>query len=137
METEASSIEIYAYNINKDVFDSAYEMLRTGQIEITDYSDTRIEGEVNAGFDGTLYSSIPFDEGWQVTVDGETAETFKIGDSLLGVHLKQGKHKITYRYSPKGLNYGAVISGAAWLCAVVFGIYRVLVRKSKLNNCKK
>ena len=136
METESAILDIYAYNLNNDVLDSAYDLLKEGGMEVTSYGDTFINGTVNAGFDGYLYSSIPYDEGWSVYIDGKKAETFKLGDSMLCTEITAGKHNVTYKFMPKGLNYGLVISGAGWLCLMVYGIYRYLTKKGKKRNCK-
>ena len=136
METESAILDIYAYNLNNDVLDSAYDLLKEGGMEVTSYGDTFINGTVNAGFDGYLYSSIPYDEGWSVYIDGKKAETFKLGDSMLCTEITAGKHDVTYKFMPKGLNYGLVISCAGWLCLMVYGIFRYLTKKSKKRNCK-
>ncbi|MBQ7203520.1 MAG: YfhO family protein [Eubacterium sp.] len=134
METDSSTFEIYAYNINKDVFTSAYDMLKTGAINVTSYNDTTIEGTVEAGYNGYLFSSIPYDESWSVYIDGEKVKTFEVGDSMLTTTIKKGKHTVKYKYSPKGLNYGLVITGATWLCILVYGAYIVLTKKGKKKN---
>ncbi|MBR3149763.1 MAG: YfhO family protein [Eubacterium sp.] len=131
METDSSSVEIYAYSINKDVFTSAYDMLKAGALDITSYSDTCIEGTVNAGYDGYLYTSIPYDEGWSVYIDGEKVKTFELGECMLATTVKHGKHTVKYKYMPKGFNYGLIITSATWLCIIVYGVYRVLVEKGK------
>ncbi|MBE6719889.1 MAG: hypothetical protein E7571_04415 [Ruminococcaceae bacterium] len=137
MDTDSSVVDIYAYNIDKDVFKSAYELLNTGAMDVTSHSDTEICGTVNAGFDGYLYSSIPYDEGWSVYVDGEKAEIFDLGNCQIAVPVKEGKHEVRYKFTPKGLKYGVVISGAAWLCVIVYGIYCTVVKKSKKRKTKE
>ncbi len=134
METESSIVDFYAYNINKDVFESAYDMLNAGAMKVEKHTDTVIEGEVEAGFDGYLFSSIPYDEGWDIYIDGKKAKTFDIGNCMLTTSIKEGKHTVKYKFTPKGMKYGIVISGAAWLCVLVWGIYKILVRKSKKSR---
>ena len=136
IENESSVFDIYAYNINTDVVNSAYDLLKEGGIDISSYGDTFIDGTVNAGYDGYLYSSIPYDEGWSVYIDGKKVDTFKLGDGMLCTEITQGKHSVKYKFTPKGFNYGIVISGAAWLCLLVYGVYRILVNRNKKSNCK-
>ena len=136
MENESSVVDVYAYNIDKEVFESAYDLLNEGALEVTAYNDTSFEGTINAGFDGILYTSVPFDEGWSVYVDGKKAKTFEIGDCMLGANIKEGKHTVKFKYVPKGFKYGAVISVAAWLCVLVYGAYCVIVKKSKKETHK-
>ena len=131
MESDSSIVDIYAYSIDKDVFESAYDVLKNGRMTVNEYSDTYIKGTVNCGFNGYLYTSIPYDEGWSVYIDGERVKTFEIGDSMLATTVKPGKHTVEYKFTPKGLKYGIVITTAAWLCILVWGVYRVLSRKSQ------
>lgn len=124
----SASFSIYAYNIDDTVLQSAYEMLSLGQLEVTKHSDTKIEGTINAGYDGYLYTSIPYDEGWSVYIDGQKVKTFDIGDCQLATAIKHGKHDVKIIYSPKGLAYGLTISACGWVG--IFG-YELLRRIKK------
>jgi len=62
---------VYVYGLNMDVFAEGWETLSRGGLDITKYSDTALEGNILAPEDGLLYTSIPYDEGWQVSIDGK------------------------------------------------------------------
>lgn len=130
-ETDESYFELYAYTTDKDVLDSAYELLSAGALQVESHSDTKIDGTINAGYDGFLYTSIPYDESWSVYIDGKKAQTFEIGESQLATTIQHGEHKISFRYSPKGMKYGIIISAAVW---TGIGIYTVLYRIKKKKN---
>ena len=132
--SSSASFNIYAYNVDKTVLDSAYEMLSLGQMKIEKHSDTKLEGTINAGYDGYLYTSIPYDEGWKIYIDGHKVKTFEIGDSQLATTIKHGEHTIKLVYSPKGLTYGLPISACAWVG--VFG-YELLRRFKKSKKSQE
>ncbi|MFR5876474.1 MAG: YfhO family protein [Eubacterium sp.] len=132
IDTDSSYFEIYAYNIDKNIFESAFDMLSLGALNITSYSDTKIEGTINAGYEGILYTSIPYDEGWNVYIDGNKVNAYAIGDSQLAADISEGEHKVLLKYSPKGIKYGLLITIAAWIC--VIAILIVQKRKSGRNN---
>ncbi len=132
--SNSASFSIYAYNIDNTVLNSAYEMLSLGKMNIKKHSDTKIEGTINAGYDGYLYTSIPYDEGWTIYIDNHAVKTFEIGDSQLGAAIKQGEHDIKMVYSPKGLTYGLPISACGWIG--IFG-YGLLKRKKAKTAYKK
>ena len=132
-DTESSYFEIYAYTVDKDILDSAYELLSLGALDITSFGDTEIKGNINAGYDGYIYTSIPFDEGWQVYIDGKKAKSVKLGDSQLCAKIKQGKHEVAFKYTPKGLKAGAAISATTFIAVIMI----VLLRKTKLKNLLK
>lgn len=134
--TDGSYFEMYGYTVDKEVLNSAYDMLKAGAIDITDYSDTKIVGTVNAGYEGVLYTSIPYDDGWNVYIDGEKQEIFEIGNAMLGTKITQGKHNVEFKYSPKGTKYAAVITIAAWLSVVAyFAIRKIFSRKKDDEIC--
>jgi uncharacterized membrane protein YfhO len=132
-DTDSSYFEIYAYNVNTEVLDAAYELLSLGALDITSYSDTEISGNINAGFDGYIYTSIPYDESWNIYIDGVEAKKINVGDCQLAAYIKKGSHKVTFKYMPKGLKLGAAISAVSWLAVILF----IIFKKTKLLNLVK
>lgn len=131
IDAGSSYFDIYAYNIDKDIFESAYEMLSLGALDITSYSDTCINGTVNAGYDGVLYTSIPYDEGWSIYIDGVKTETYAIGGCQLAADISEGEHTVKLKYSPKGIKYGIAITALAWVCVIALLIIKKRKQKSK------
>ena len=132
-DSDESYFEIYAYSVDKDVLDSAYEILSLGALDITSFSSTEIEGSINAGYDGYIYTSIPYDEGWSIYIDGIKAKPIKLGDSQLCAYIKQGNHKVRFKYTPKGLKAGIAVTFTALIAVLFIFIYR----KTKLKNLLK
>lgn len=60
-----------------------------------------------------MFTSIPYDEGWKVLVDGKEQKPEKILDSFMAIWLTSGNHTVTMEYMPKGLIPGAAISAAS------------------------
>jgi len=58
-----------------------------------------------------LYTSIPYDKGWSVYVDGQKANITAIcKGALTGVMVTAGTHQITFKYTPRGFFQGIIIS---------------------------
>ena len=100
-------------------------------MQVTKHTDTELTGTVNASENCILYSSIPYDEGWSVYIDGVKAETFKIGDCQLGVMIKPGEHTVEYVYRPKLLAAGTAITAATLLCTAAVSVFKIKNRKKK------
>ncbi len=128
-DVEECYADIFAYTVDEDVLTAGYERLKNNSIDITSYSDTKITGKINVTENSYLYSSIPYDESWSIYIDGEKSDTFKIGTSMLGTSIKQGEHTVEYRYSPRGLKYGIIISVAAFAGVGGYLIYTKLKKK--------
>lgn len=123
LETDSAYFDIFAYSLNQETLDLGYQKLNNNSLEITKSSDTAFEGTITVDEDSYLYSSIPYDKGWKIEIDGTESETFTIGGSMLGTVIKAGEHTVKYSYSPRGFIYGAIISGASILGICGYFVY--------------
>lgn len=80
-------------------------------IKLTHWDNRSIKGTVNITDDSTwMMTSIPYEKGWTVKVDGKVVETAKIWDSLLAYKITPGEHTIEMSYLPDGFVVGSLIS---------------------------
>lgn len=134
----SGNIECYVATFNEEEFSKGYKVLASGGLDVKEFKDTYIKGTLNASSDCVLYTSIPYDEGWTVTVDGKKAETYGINDgTLLAVDLSAGTHEIEFSYTAKGLMAGICISSAALLFVVVYLIAESIVKKKRKKAMPK
>ena len=128
-DTSASG-NIYLMRLDMDALDKYFEILERGGMELTDRQGSSLTGTVTAAADQALFFSIPYDEGWQVYVDGVPTETFPIDDNeettwddegnavteggddgaLLGARITAGTHTVTLVYQAKGQMWGVIIT---------------------------
>ncbi len=66
-----TGIGIFAYSVNQEMLDAGFNYLKSGAMEVTKSTDTKLAGTVYSDDNKILYSSIPYDEGWTVYIDGE------------------------------------------------------------------
>ena len=87
-----------------------------------------------------LYTSIPYDEGWTVKVDGKKVEYARILDGLIGVDVdteefSEGEHVIELKYKVPGLMVGIVISFLALVSCIAYEVFmKVFVYNN--NECR-
>lgn len=104
---------LYAVTLNDKQFQKGFNQLNADSLQITDFKETKIEGTMNASEDGVIFTSINYDTGWSVYIDGEKVnkdDIVAIGDALLGVRVTKGTHTVTFKYMPEGLLLGAILS---------------------------
>lgn len=130
-EHTSGNIKIYLFSYDASVFEQFHSTVSQHQWELTEYTDTYLTGTIQAEKDGIMYTSIPYDKGWKVTVDGKPVETESIDGTLLYIHLPAGQHTITMHYTPTGFIPGFIISMASCLIFVV--IYSRKLRKKNHN----
>lgn len=112
----SASMTTSIFDMNK--FERAYEKLNNNMLEVTEYDDGYIKGKVNVMPQQVLFTSVPYDEGWKVLVDGKETEYKKGCGSFIAIPLEAGEHSIEMIYMPKGLKAGILISVASVLIFV-------------------
>lgn len=112
-EESDEKLTAVVYRFSDRAMISLYDTLNEMPLHLTSWTDTKLSGTVDVKTAGLLFTSIPYDEGWTVTVDGEAVETKKAFEAFLALELSDGTHEITMTYFPKGFTTGACISGAA------------------------
>lgn len=101
----------YAYAFDTEAWNEDFALLNANPYTVSEHSDTEITGTVNADEQGIMYTSIPYDKGWDVYIDGnKSAITPICGGALSGVLVEAGEHEITFKYTPQGLGAGIAIS---------------------------
>ena len=63
-----------------------------------------------------MYASIPYDDGWQVYVDGKETKMLLIDGGLIGIPLEKGAHNIELVYKLQFMQLGL---GMSLLCLLV------------------
>jgi uncharacterized membrane protein YfhO len=109
----------FVYGLDQAAFDRAYEALRDEGLEVASFKDGRLEGTITTREDGVMFTSIPFDKGLKVEIDGQKAEILPVRGALAAVPLKAGTHRVEFRYRPEGLVLGwsvTLLSVVAFLC---------------------
>lgn len=112
------------YALNLDVFKQIIDELKTGEFIPTVFEDGRIEGEYTAKDDSNLLLSVPYDEGWNVTVNGTAAELTPAADKgLSSLNLQKGANRIVMTYKTPGALAGLAVSLATVIALVAAGLF--------------
>ncbi len=124
--------------LNDAVFRKGYEILAASQLELTDFSSTRVEGTISCNRDGLLYTSIPQNGNWSVTVDGKKTDLVLVGDVMCAVELTQGEHEIVFTYRNTAFYAGLAVSIVclALFLFLVYNKYNVEIKQA-LSRFKK
>ena len=130
-EDDYGYIDFYPYYVNDDVLNEGYEIIKENQLNVESFEETKITGTINAKEECVCYTSIPYDKGWTVTVDGKEIsedDYIAIADAYLGFKLAKGEHKIVLSYHQRGLLEGACISA---LTVFVLLVFALIVKKRR------
>jgi len=109
-ETNEQSMDADVYCFDYSALKEVYNKLNDESWNVTTWEDTYLKGDITTAAGGVMMTSIPYDEGWRVYVDGNETELTKVKDTFVGVRLTPGTHTVEMRYFPRGLKAGAIIS---------------------------
>ena len=108
-DIDLSHLVLYRADVEKikEVLDSR----KSQELNVEQFSNTHLVGKVNITDESTvMMTSIPYNEGWKIEVDGKTVETKKSWDSFLSFPISQGKHKVEFFFKQKWSTLGLVLS---------------------------
>lgn len=107
---EGSDFWADVYRFSESGLKAVYEKLSAKPWVLSSWTDTSLEGTISCEESGLMMTTIPYDEGWRVNVDGVEQPPEKMLDAFIGVRLTPGSHTISMKYNPKGLTSGWMIS---------------------------
>ena len=128
-KTEGQSVSADVYRFDYNALRELQDVLQDESLELTSWKDTKLSGTITTEKGGVMMTSIPYDPGWKVFVDGVETDITEVKDTFLGVELTPGTHTIELRFMPQGLVLGGLITAlslamllAIWLLTRRFGL---------------
>ena len=110
----------YIYYIDMETFKDAFTRLGQTQLVIdSESTDSHIFGTVTTETERQLmFTSIAYDEGWNIYVDGEKVELYEANNALISFYVEgEGEHEIVMKYMPASIALGITVSVT---CLIIF-----------------
>lgn len=125
------TIACHVARVDTTALSSLQQQARAKAFTCDVWRDGYVSGSYSAGAeDAYLFTSIPYDAGWTVKVNGEDVVPETVADALMAIPLTEGDNAIEMSYLSPGVKTGGVISAVAWAAFVVFLIVRRVRAKS-------
>lgn len=113
-EGKGGSVVSHVCTMDEAVWQDAYKMLSASMLDVTDYGDSYLKGTIDVQEDGVFVTSVPYEAGWKLKVDGHTREINElIGGAWISTSLSAGEHQIKLSFRPPGLIVGLLITLAS------------------------
>ena len=108
------SFDASVYRFSEKGLAAVYDKLSANAWQLTKWTDTILEGTITCEEKGLMMTSIPYEEGWQIWVDGKklSAEPM-FDDTFIAVTLMPGTHTVMMKYVPEGLSNGLLLTAAS------------------------
>ena len=99
---------------------------------VTNATDTCLKGTVDAGLGGVFVTSIPYEDGWSMKIDGRKTEITELtGDCWISAGLGAGTHEIELSFRPKGFMNGLLITIASILVLIAATTLPAVIRRRR------
>ena len=103
-------------------FERVYNVLSMDMLEVTEFDDGYIYGNIHMKDGNTMFTTIPYDTGWTVKVDGKKADYYNT-NAFIGVDMEPGDHTVEMKYIPRGLYIGMFVSFVSWILFAMGCLY--------------
>lgn len=104
----------YFYYMDTEAFEQAFTKLNSNpQYNISeDFTDSHLNGTITTTKSSqVIQTTIPYDEGWKIYVDGVKVKTYETLDALIAFDIADaGEHTLEMKYRPTVYTVGAIIS---------------------------
>lgn len=121
---------IYVSN-NLDYYNKWYEEIKSNSFYNVIVDKDYIKGNIDLINKKILATSIPFDKGWSVFIDGKKVNYEKVNLGFIGFEIDKGEHLVEFHYFPRGLILGIIISILSLL------IFILLFYNSRVSSLRK
>ncbi|MDR0964236.1 MAG: YfhO family protein [Clostridium sp.] len=100
------------YRLNTDVLQTVLDVLSADHLENVNYDakTNHLTADLSLSKSGRLILSIPYEDGWTVTVNGEKMIPQLFGGTLMAFDLESGEYEIAMKYVPEGKMAGIIVS---------------------------
>jgi hypothetical protein len=156
------------YYLDQEAFEEDIAKLKTNpwNLDMTKTNDRYLVGDVDAQEGQILMTSIPYEPGWEVKIDGKTVQSQVVEEAvegtkktnlynadgsegeivvlgtLIGIRVPAGHHTVSLKYTPPGFNMGVVTLLLGIIVLALFYMYdrkhnKVLIEKIKAKKLIK
>ena len=128
----------YVWYIDREEYDRVFEDLNSNpQFAINDdFTDDHLTGTIRTDKNSTMIlTTIAYDKGWQIYVDGEQVETYQVLDALIAFNIDEaGEHTLEMKYMPSIYSLGMKISVAGIAVFIVICVVEAVLKKLRRNK---
>lgn len=107
-----------------------------GILENIRYEDNHLFGTISSN-GGFMIMTIPYDEGWNIRIDGNNVEKFNVNGGFIGIGIPDGDVSLEMYYSIPGLKVGSILSFIGILSLIVLQVcynYKKFVVKRRVRK---
>ncbi len=111
---------VYVAQLHMEKVTPLLSSLQEKGIKITHQKGASIEGTITVDAGETIMTSIPYDAGWTVKIDGRKTKAAKFADTFLAIPVESGEHTISLSYVSPGFYTGIISFGISLMLSILY-----------------
>lgn len=119
---------IKTYTLDYEYIKELSNQIERLNVDMTKTKGDYIYGHIDVSKDGYFVTTIPYDKGFKVTLNGEQVDVEKVNEGFLGFPIKKGSYDIVVKYEAPLFKEGVLVSGIG---SISFMIIIILDYKKK------
>ena len=90
---------------------------------------------LKASKEQTAFTSIPYEYGWEIRINGRKVSPVEICGGLIGIEVSQGDNSVVMKYTPPFFKMGLILSAVMFLLGAYIAVYTEhdLARRRKVR----
>lgn len=117
----AAFMDVY-FEPNDGSYDQWYQQTQQEKFENVLFDRDYISADINLTDERYIFTSIPYDKGWKVYVNGEKVPYEKVNLGFIGLRLGSGNYHMEFRYEIPYLKVGAIISLGSLMILILLSL---------------
>lgn len=117
------------YALNLDALGEATSRLISQEADVLTYENGHIEIATEGKSGEMLYTSVPYDQGWKIWLNGKKITPELLGECMQVIPLTDGKNFIEMKYYIRGLGSGMLFS-----CMGLLMMFGTLVLEKRIGK---
>lgn len=133
-EAEYGYIDFFPVYVDDEKLNEGYEILKQNAMQLDSFAETKLSGTITAARDSLLYTSIPYDKGWTIRIDGKPIakdDYVALADAYLCCKLPAGTHTVSFSFVPSGLLIGCAATAGTVFCILLAILLMQMLRKRR------
>lgn len=130
-DSEASFITPPVILLDLNAYHQAMKKLQANNVNFKTEGNKATATVNMTGNKTTIFTTIPYDKGWTLKIDGKKASIKSFRDGFITFDVPKGKHKIQLSFLPEGLIAGFIISALGIIGFIIFNRWYTKPQRKK------
>jgi len=126
-----SDYDVLCETLDLEIMEQSITLLKKTQCNMINLNKKEIYMEYLSENEEKLLLTIPYENGWDVEINGEQMQIEKSMNAFMGISVKEGINEIVFRYHLPGKKIGFIVSVVS---VIIFILWETLTKKRKRDK---